>query len=344
MLPWYESGSHKCLVCQSKIFLGSVKKHLTLVHKLSMDEYLVIFEMKDSDFAIPDWKCLVCGGAVPHTLCDIRSHLWVKHSIPMADYYFKYVKDLIVKDQSDCLETSSNNNNNSDLRNSEELKNILEFCFQNILKRMNSVRPDSRFVEVEVVAENVGAGMVESEIAGENYRNDHPLERNDESDEEVDEEVDGEVDEEVDRFEEKTMENYEIGGEEEVVDKNKKKNTDAVDEATLDNIEQEEVEEDQETAPGNSEEFQLNANNVGERYIVKRTENFPNNDGFSWKLVGKRKQQYFFRQFVCKQSNCEGMKKIRMFGNNKRRCSTPNHKMEVVYLKGHSCQNREATE
>ena len=93
---------------------------------------------------------------------------------------------MIVTDQSVCLtlDTSANNNhcvkdminqggNESDSR---ELKEILEFCFQNILKRMNSSAPDTRFVgddvevvaeSVEVVAESVEAGFGESEISAE---------------------------------------------------------------------------------------------------------------------------------------------------------------------------------
>ena len=119
--------------------------------------------------------------------------------------------------------------------------------------------------------------------------------------------------------------------------------------ATVENIDNcdmggEEEEEAQEDVEGNSEEFQLDANKIGERFIVKRTRNFLNNDGLTWELVGKKKQQYFFRKFACKQRNCEGEKKIRMYRNHKRRCSTPNHKMEVVYLKRHSCQNSDATE
>ena len=126
----------------------------------------------------------------------------------------------------------------------------------------------------------------------------------------------------------------------------KSKKKDAVEEATVENNEKsdtygEEEEEAQEMVEENSEEFQLDANKLGERFIVKRTRDFPNNDGFTWELFGKRKQQYFFRKFACKRENCEGLKKIRMFGNNKRRCSTPNHKMEVIYMKMHSCQNGE---
>ena len=75
------------------------------------------------------------------------------------------------------LDTSANNNhcvkdminqggNESDSR---ELKEILEFCFQNILKCMNSSAPDTTFVgeDVEVVAESVEAGFGESEISAE---------------------------------------------------------------------------------------------------------------------------------------------------------------------------------
>ena len=126
----------------------------------------------------------------------------------------------------------------------------------------------------------------------------------------------------------------------------KSKKKDAVEEATVENNEKsdtygEEEEEAQEMVEENSEEIQLDANKLGERFIVKRTRDFPNNDGFTWELVGKRKQQYFFRKFACTRRNCEGEKKIRMFGNHKRRCSTPNHKMEVIYMKMHSCQNGE---
>ena len=86
-MPWYECGSHKCLVCERNIYLGTFVKHLTLAHKLALDEYLVIFELKDSSsvFDIPDLQCMVCQGAVTHTLSNIKSHLWVKHNMTMAD-------------------------------------------------------------------------------------------------------------------------------------------------------------------------------------------------------------------------------------------------------------------
>ena len=47
-MPWYECGNHKCLVCERDIYPASFEKHLTLPHILALDEYLVIFELKDS--------------------------------------------------------------------------------------------------------------------------------------------------------------------------------------------------------------------------------------------------------------------------------------------------------
>ena len=186
---------------------------------------------------------------------------------------------------------------------SRELKEILEFCFQNILKRMNSSAPDTRFVgeDVEVVAESVEAGFGESEISAE---------RSDQT---------------VSSDERGIVEQYERKAKRKMLLKRQQ----------VENIEKsdtygEEEEEAQEMVEENSEVIQLDANKLGERFIVKRTRDFPNNDGVTWELVGKRKQQYFFRKFACTRRNCEGEKKIRMFGNHKRRCSTPNHKMEVV--------------
>ena len=330
-MPWYECGSHKCLVCDGDIYLGSLEKHLMSAHKIGLAEYRVIFELKErsSVFAIPDFQCLVCEGAVTHTLSHIKSHLWVRHNMPMEDYFFKYVKDQSVQDLS-----AQANQGGGDEGARRELKEILEFCFQNILKRMNSSAPDTKSVgrDVEFVVDSAEAEFGESEITAENDRSDLTVSHDERG---IVEQCEGN--------------SQQFGGAavaSDELDENENENSDAVEEATVENIENgdlggEEEEEAQEDVDGNSEEFQLDANKLGERFIVKRTSDFPDNDGFTWKLVGKHKQQYFFRKFACKRENCEGLKKIRMFGNNKRRCSTPNHKMEVIYMKMHSCQNGE---
>ena len=107
--PWYECGTHKCLVCSAQVHLGSLESHVTLAHRIAKNQYLVIFHLHESVFAIPDHECLVCGESIKHTLKNIKDHLLSQHIMNMADYYFKYIRDLVAIHR----ETLSDSNNNA---------------------------------------------------------------------------------------------------------------------------------------------------------------------------------------------------------------------------------------
>jgi hypothetical protein len=83
-------------------------------------------------------------------------------------------------------------------------------------------------------------------------------------------------------------------------------------------------------------------NRLNESFIHLRGDNFPNNDSFIWKPVGKKKKSTCFQMFACDTNGCNGLKKIRMFGNNKsfRKHSQSSNKIEVIYLQVHSCSSK----
>ena len=47
-IPWYECSVHVCLVCDKNVNLGSLKLHLSETHKLGIDEYEIIFGLKEN--------------------------------------------------------------------------------------------------------------------------------------------------------------------------------------------------------------------------------------------------------------------------------------------------------
>ena len=83
-------------------------------------------------------------------------------------------------------------------------------------------------------------------------------------------------------------------------------------------------------------------NRLNESFIHLRGDNFPNNDSFIWKPVGKKKKSTCFQMFACDINGCNGMKKVRMFGNNRsfRKHSQSSNKIEVIYLQVHSCSSK----
>ena len=83
-------------------------------------------------------------------------------------------------------------------------------------------------------------------------------------------------------------------------------------------------------------------NRLNESFIHLRGDNFPNNDSFIWKPIGKKKKSTCFQMFACDINGCDGLKKVRMFGNNRsfRKHSQSSNKIEVIYLQVHSCSSK----
>ena len=358
-------------MCDKVVFLGSFSKHLTVSHKITMEEYFIIMELDDKTvFEIPDMLCMVCDGPVTHMLRKVKSPLWVKHNMLMDEYYFKYIRDQIISDQN-------------------ENKKIVDFCLQNVIKRMNNVGEEKAG---EVIENAEGARTTHSVVAfgedGENDMSDDAggdallgylvsefkkeqgidlgkdaiaLQRVREAAKKAKVELSSAAQTDINlpnitidasgpkhmyiklsraKFEQivgdliKMVPGNDGGGfgVMETVDEN-----DSSDEA---DIRGEIIEEDIESIELSGGELRLDANTLGESFIVQRTKNYPNHDGFSWKKFGKKKKNIFFQQFVCDKRNCEGLKKARMFGSRhmKRKYSQSVDKMQVIYLKKHTCQ------
>jgi hypothetical protein len=289
-IPWYECSVHVCLVCDKNVNLGSLKLHLSETHKLGIDEYEIIFGLKENTLSPTNFECMVCASLVTHTLTPIKTHLWVNHNLSMADYYFKYVKILMVEDNNNQVRTQDalllepsltvvevvENDAEKEPREENNIEKVLENSLQAILKRFSNA--EARHETENGVDEHSG-GPSETFVA------------------------------EV----------------ESVVTANVREKENGI----LVNSDVDEI---------NSQKPKLEVYKIGERFIVERTDIYPNNDNFVWNLVGKHKKKICFQKFACAEENCEGLKQIRMFGA-KRTKSKPQNKMEVVYLRKHTCFN-----
>jgi len=105
-LPWYEAKAHKCRLCEVTVFLGSVDRHLHILHHDDIVHYQQLFP--DEDLSIPSWQCGICGEEVSWIHSSIKSHLETGHDQDLNDYYFENIlKRPNIKTEDESEELSS---------------------------------------------------------------------------------------------------------------------------------------------------------------------------------------------------------------------------------------------
>jgi len=109
-VPWYEWGHHRCAECHSVVLLGSVARHFRTIHDTSVEEYKQKHMIPEAELLIPDYKCLVCGVAVPHTNMNIMNHIKL-HKLNFSSYFFQFVKGPGISLKPEVSESIMNSGN-----------------------------------------------------------------------------------------------------------------------------------------------------------------------------------------------------------------------------------------
>merc|ERR1719187_2428680 len=89
-VPWFESITHKCRLCNEEWLLGSFRRHLYERHdKISRVAYKEQFP--EENIEPPTWNCNLCCSATKWMKENIGNHLKTVHNMTMEEYGQKYL-------------------------------------------------------------------------------------------------------------------------------------------------------------------------------------------------------------------------------------------------------------
>jgi len=104
-VPWYEFKFYRCLLCDVEVFLGSVDRHLSVVHNSDVASYLTKFPQEADSLSIPLWSCAICGENTSWMHRTITHHLHTKHDhMDINQYYFVHVLGIKKEKEEDFSE------------------------------------------------------------------------------------------------------------------------------------------------------------------------------------------------------------------------------------------------